>query len=158
MQGDQPTLSNGILLALSVRPVRRAPVCLMDELLLSVHDGVAGDRYSKSGGRQVTVLTREGWASACAELEVELHWSARRSNLLIEGLDLRNSLGRVLCVGEVRLKVTGQNNPCRRMDEVHPGLLKALGPGWRGGITARVITGGRIRGGVPVVWDSRDDS
>lgn len=146
------------MLALSVRPLRRAPVCLVDELLLSVHDGVAGDRYRKSGRRQVTVLSREGWASACAELGVELHWSARRSNLFIDGLDLRGSLGRILCVGEARLEVTGQNHPCRRMDEVHPGLSKALGPGWRAGITARVISGGRIRGGAPAVWGSRNAS
>jgi MOSC domain-containing protein YiiM len=143
--------------AVAVRPARRAPVCLLDELVLSVHDGVAGDRYSKPGRRQVTVLTREGWASACADLGVELHWSARRANLLIEGLNLRDSLGQVLCVGDARLEVTGQNNPCRRMDEAHPGLLKALGPWWRAGVTTRVLTGARIRVGVPVTWDAQGD-
>jgi MOSC domain-containing protein YiiM len=140
------------LVALAVRPVRRCPVCLLDELVLSVHDGIAGDRYSKPGRRQVTVLTCEGWATACADLGVELHWSARWANLLIEGLDLRDSLARVLCVGNARLEITGQNNPCRRMDEVQAGLLKALGPGWRAGVTARVLVGARIRVGVPVEW------
>ena len=49
-----------------------------------------------------------------------------------------------LRLGAVEVVVTGQTVPCRRMDEAHPGLLKALFPAWRGGLTTRVVTGGLI--------------
>jgi MOSC domain-containing protein YiiM len=50
----------------------------------------------------------------------------------------------------VRLEVTAQTTPCARMDETWPGLRRALAPDWRGGVTARVITGGAIALGDPV--------
>ena len=36
------------------------------------------------------------------------------------------------------------------MEEAHAGLLKALHPDWRGGITTRVLEGGVLKIGDPV--------
>jgi MOSC domain-containing protein YiiM len=117
-----------------------------------VDDGIEAERRVRSTRRHVTVLSREGWEAACRQLGAGLHWSARRANFLIEGLDLRDCSGRWLRIGDVLMEVTGRNSPCRRMDEVLPGLLKALGPEWRSGVTARVVSGGRVTLGAVVEW------
>lgn len=44
---------------------------------------------------------------------------------------------------DVILEITGITAPCKRMDEAHQGLKDAL-HGLRGGLTCRVIQGGRL--------------
>ena len=46
--------------------------------------------------------------------------------------------------------MTAQTYPCARMEEARAGLLKALAKEWRGGVTCRVLEGGRIAIGDPV--------
>lgn len=73
------------------------------------------------------------------------HWSDRRANLLIGGLRLPHGAGSLIALGEaVVLEVTRTTTPCRRMEEAVPGLLKALHRERRGGVTARVLTGGEV--------------
>jgi MOSC domain-containing protein YiiM len=99
----------------------------------------------------VTVLAREDWLAACVQVQApDLPWTARRANLLVEGLVLPRARGARLAIGEVLLEVTGQTYPCSRMEEVKPGLLKALAPDWRGGLTCTVLAGGEIRLGDSV--------
>ena len=113
--------------------------------------GVTGDfrGVAKPNGRvtkrQVSLLRREDWAAAEAELGLQLPWTHRRANLLVEGLDLPQVAGTVLAIGDVRLRVSGECDPCRRMDEQQDGLWPALVPGWRGGYLTTVIAGGRVR-------------
>ena len=102
--------------------------------------------------RGVTVLAREAWEAALADLgdAGDLDWTARRANLLVEGVALPRAMGGVVRIGAVVIEVTYPTTPCRRMDEVSPGLLRALYPDWRGGITARVVEGGAFALGDPV--------
>nr|WP_240500064.1 MOSC domain-containing protein [Sphingomonas montana] len=100
--------------------------------------------------RQVSLLRREDWALAEAELGRALPWTHRRANLLVEGLDLPRIAGTILTIGAVRLAVSGECDPCRRMDEEQPGLWPALVPDWRGGYLMTVITGGYARLGDPI--------
>ena len=81
-----------------------------------------------------------------AELGVDHHWSVRRANLLVEGLDLPQRPGALVRIGEsVVLEIMIECDPCSRMEEIEPGLKAALTPDWRGGALARVIEGGDIR-------------
>ena len=123
---------------------------------ISVERGLEGDfRGSKYPQRQITVLAREDWYAALADLDTAgrppLPWTARRANLLVEGVVLPRSKGSILAVGPVVLEVTGVTSPCARMEEAAPGLLKALGRDGRGGVTTRVLEAGDIRIGDPVV-------
>jgi MOSC domain-containing protein YiiM len=117
---------------------------------ITVAGGLAGDSKGiKYPRRQITVLAAEDWAAAIAELAdlagpVPLPWTARRANLLVSGIRLPRSRGSEIEIGAVRLEVTGQTFPCVRMEEAHRGLLKALAPAWRGGVTCRVLVGGRV--------------
>ena len=116
------------------------------EGLISVEAGLAGDcKGVKYPRRQITVLAREAWDAALAELGGSgLAWTARRANLLVAGVELPRAKGGILRVGPVRLEVTSQTYPCARMDEARQGLLKALAKDWRGGVTCRVLSGGHI--------------
>jgi len=80
----------------------------------------------------------------------QLAWTARRAKLLVTMIRLPRVRGAILRVGQVVLEVTDQTQPCRRMEEAHPGLLKALHPDWRGGVTCRVLEEGVIRIGDAV--------
>ena len=87
-----------------------------------------------------------------------MKWTLRRANLLIKELRLPRVSGAVLRIGAVRLEVTAQTYPCRRMTDVHPGLMKALAKDWRGGVSCRVITGGTVRiGDIAAVESSPDE-
>jgi MOSC domain-containing protein YiiM len=121
----------------------------MDEIalgLISVESGLAGDyKGAKFPLRQITVLAREAWEAAAAQIgESGLPWTTRRANLLVEGVELPRAKGGLIGIGPVRLEVTGQTYPCVRMEEAGTGLLKALARDWRGGLTCRVLSGGPI--------------
>jgi MOSC domain-containing protein YiiM len=129
----------------------------MDEVSIaeiSEEHGVASDSRGKIRGRQVTLLAAEDWDAACAALGTELPWTCRRANLLVEGITLKESTGSTILLGDVMLMVTGETDPCSRMDETEQGLRTALAPDWRGGVCCRVIRGGTISNGTLVTIGS----
>jgi len=138
------------LLGIATHAKKRAALTSMQSADVTLEKGVANDFRGKPGKRQVTVLSREGWQAGCQAVGVELDWTARRANLLIEGLDLQKSAGRVLKIGDTKLLITQETDPCERMKEVHAGLYDALLPEWRGGVCCRVIQRGRISVGDTV--------
>ena len=84
------------------------------------------------------------------ERPLDLPWTVRRANLLVESVRLPRAKGGILRIGAVVLEITGQTNPCHRMEEAQRGLLSALHPEWRGGVTCRVLKGGSVRTGDAV--------
>jgi MOSC domain-containing protein YiiM len=124
----------------------------LDHADVTVEQGVHGDfRGSLKPGRnkrQVTVMAVEGWHDALRELNAQVAWEQRRVNLLVEGLGLEQTAGaRILFDSGLVLEVTGECDPCSRMEEVAPGLKAVLLPHWRGGVTTKVIESGPIRVG-----------
>jgi MOSC domain-containing protein YiiM len=105
--------------------------------------------------RQVTLLAREDWLAALADLDrakgpTDLPWTARRANLLTEGLVLPAASGAIIGIGAARLEVTRPVFPCTRMLAAHPDLMRALAKDWRGGVAAKVLEGGPVRLGDAV--------
>ena len=117
---------------------------------LSPEEGLDGDFRGRSVNRQVTVLAQEDWREACSELGVDLPWTTRRANLLIEGVSLFDTAGANLHIGSAILEITGETEPCARMEECHEGLRDALTPHWRGGVCCRVVAGGFLNVGASV--------
>ena len=140
----------GRLICIAVRGAYRAPMQTLERAHIALGGGVEGDyKGAKHPRRGVTVLAREAWEAALADLgvdngEEELPWTARRANLLVERVDLPRAVGGVVRIGGAVLEVTYPTTPCKRMDEARAGLLRALYPDWRGGITCRVVEGGEV--------------
>jgi MOSC domain-containing protein YiiM len=140
----------GRLIGIARRSGRRLPMETLDTGLVTREAGLEGDyRGAKFVTRQITVLAREDWEAAVDDLadlmgRPDLLWTVRRANLLVEGVRLPRAKGGVLQIGQVVLEITGQTNPCQRMELAHAGLLSALHPDWRGGVTCRVREGGPL--------------
>jgi MOSC domain-containing protein YiiM len=144
--------AEGQLLGIARRRRSRGPMEALSAVRVTPELGVDGDARGRPGRRQVTVLARDGWEAALADAGATLPWTARRANLYVEGIDLAQAVGAELQVGaSLRLRVTGETDPCARMDAAWPGLQTALAPDWRGGVTCRVIAGGDVAVGDPVV-------
>ena len=136
----------GILLGIARAPALRAALVEVEEVEVGDSEGIRGDARGRKSGRQVTVLFREGWESACRELGVTLPWVTRRANLFVEGIAPPKEGGQ-LRIGALVLEVTQETQPCHLMETAHRGLKRALAPEWRGGVCCRVLKGGKIRVG-----------
>src|SRR5690606_27375097 len=125
---------------IAIRKKSRAPMQALQECEISLARGLAGDFRGKPGKRQVTVLSEEAWLRACSEVGQTLPWLTRRANLLVRGLEFSAlDVGKIICIGAVKLQISRETDPCQRMDDALPGLKNALAPEWRGGVCCRVV-------------------
>jgi MOSC domain-containing protein YiiM len=120
--------------------------------VLEVHGGLRGNA-NRGGKRQVTIISRERWAELMDALGADLPPSSRRANLMVSGLDLQNSRGRMLRVGDTRLQINGETRPCEQMEAAHAGLQELMRDRWGGGAFAEVVDSGEIRVGDEVEWE-----
>lgn len=141
----------GALLAIWLKRAHGGPMEAVEEARLEAGQGLAGNA-NRGGRRQVTLLDAAAWEAAMAELGAALPPATRRANLLVRGLALPRSAGRVLELGPARLRVLGETRPCEVMEAALPGLEAALRLDWRGGVYAEVLEGGPIRVGDRVRW------
>ncbi len=135
---------------------KRAHRGVMDphtEVLFATGRGIEGNTC-RSSTRQVTIIEREKWSAMMQELGGAIDPAARRANIMVSGVDLAGSRGRVLRLGGVRLRIRGETRPCERMDEALPGLRTAMDADWRGGAFGEVLDDGVLTVGDAVAWES----
>ena len=146
----------GQLIGIARKAKRRAPMEELEHAQISAKGGIEGDHGPRPEKRVITLLSREAWQTALAEIAApaETSWTVRRANLCVEGIDLPQAGGVRLRVGQVLLETTYETDPCGRMDEQLPGLRKALEPDWRGGVRARVLEEGEVALGDPVAIEA----
>ncbi len=116
---------------------------------LEVERGLHGNA-NRGGRRQVTIISMQRWAELMHALGADLPPSARRANLMVSGIDLVDSRGRVLRAGETRLRINGETRPCEQMEDAHAGLQELMRDRWGGGAFAEVLVGGEIHVGDSV--------
>ncbi len=113
--------------------------------------GIVGN-VNQGGTRQVTLLSQERWTELMRTVEAALGPGARRANVVLSGIDLEETRGRVLQLGSCRLLIHGETKPCEQMEDALPGLQAAMRQRWAGGAYAEVIAGGDISVGDAVDW------
>ena len=137
--------AHATLIGIARKSKSHAPMETLDQVQVSTELGVDGDYRGKLRRRQVTILAGEGWNAAINEIgKPDLPWTTRRANLFVRGIDLPREKGRKLVIGSVTFEITGETDPCHRMDDAAPGLKDAMTPDWRGGVTCRVIESGEL--------------
>ena len=133
--------------------VKRAHGGVMDSTLEAKLDerGIVGNA-NRGGFRAITLIAIERWAELMTQVGAELGPEARRANLLLAGIDLENSRGRTLAIGDCRLVIGGETRPCELLEDAAPGVQEAMRSRWGGGAYATVLTAGRITVGDEVIW------
>lgn len=144
-----PVSEPGTIIALHLSVGHRQPMAAVPEVHAVADLGLEGDRHARPGGRRQVLLME---AETLGELG--LAPGDVRENITTAGLPLMDlAAGTRLRLGEtVVLELTAECEPCARMDEVRPGLRKTLEG--RRGVLARVLTGGRIRIGDPILVEA----
>jgi MOSC domain-containing protein YiiM len=121
-------------------------------IMLDPEAGLPGAHYHSrtQRARQVTLVGTENLAAIASFLGRDAVGPEQlRRNILVSGVNLLALKNRRIRVGAAVLEVTGECQPCSRMEEI-------LGPGGynavrgHGGVTARILVGGTVQPGDPV--------
>ena len=138
---------SGTVERIIIRLVKRGPIEEVEEVMIDLNEGVIGDHYSKKEGkRMVTLIQKEHLDSVASILGVDtIDPSLVRRNFVISGINLLSLHQRQFSIGDnVILESTGHCHPCSRMEtNLGAGGYNAMRG--HGGLTARVIRGGKIK-------------
>ena len=129
-----------------IRPEKRAEVVSVESVMLDPAYGIEGDHYDgRSGKRHVTLIQAEHLPVVAGMLQCDLVKPEQlRRNIVVSGINLLALKDKSFQLGEAVLEFTGLCHPCSRMEEnLGVGGYNAMRG--HGGITARVITPGKVR-------------
>ncbi|ADH99434.1 MOSC domain-containing protein [Salisediminibacterium selenitireducens] len=140
-----------------IKRMKQGPMDEAAHVTAYANSGLKGNADQR-GKRQVTILEKENWVAAMAELNGDLDPSRRRANLLVSGISLKDSRLKTLEIGNTRIQIYGETKPCEQMDAALPGLKDTLNKEWRGGVYGVILNDGEIHLGDPVTFiESQSD-
>ncbi len=113
--GYARSLMAGQLEAIWVKRMKRGPMDRLERATCVAGRGLAGNA-NQGGRRQVTIFSKETWNRLTAAFPAPPDPQVRRGNLLVSGVDLAHSRGKVLQIGPVQIRIFGETRPCEQMD------------------------------------------
>ncbi len=142
----------GTVKSLGIAVSKLSPMDQVDKIELITGQGIVGDRHLRTDGtrskRQILLLD--------IETLIEFGLSERdiKENITVQGIDFSLiKLGNIVRIGmDVVLEITGDCEPCSRMDELRSGLKNAIDG--RRGMLAYVKSGGTISSGDSITVES----
>ncbi len=146
-------------MSLHVAAVAAAPMASRKRVGLEAGKGVLGDRYAKAKGtfskkngpdREVTLIEDEALVAARRDYGVRVARGAARRNIVTVGVALNHLVGKRFFIGDVELEGLRLCEPCGHLAKLTGSerLCEALVH--RGGLRARVVSGGVVKIGDPV--------
>lgn len=135
-----------------IKRSKRGPMDPAQKAATKTGQGIVGNA-DQGGYRQVTVIEKEVFETVSQELGKPVDPVWRRANLLVTGISLIQSRGKILKVGNLRLQIEGETRGCERMDEACQGLRGALGKDWRGGAYGVVLNDCEVTVGDAVSFE-----
>lgn len=131
---------------IGIRPEKRAEIVSVTSAMLDPAYGIEGDHYDgRSGKRHVTLIQAEHLPAVAGMLHCDLVKPEQlRRNVVVAGINLLALKDKSFHLGEAVLEFTGLCHPCSRMEEnLGVGGYNAMRG--HGGITARVISPGKVQ-------------
>jgi hypothetical protein len=151
---------SGKLVLICTAPAAAGPMNTVRKMEAIAGKGLAGDRYCEGQGafqkgrsmepaQEVTLIEQEAIDAARRDYQIEIEPAAMRRNLVTVGVPLNHLVNREFRIGEVVLFGLELCEPCTYLEnQTQPGIRKAFLH--RGGLRARIVTGGQLKVGDPV--------
>lgn len=147
----------GEVVAIHIAAGAGQPMRGLDSVEAVAGEGLLGDRYLEGNGfysatptdpgaRELTLIAEEALAAVFAETGIALNPAEHRRNITTRAIDLDHLLGKRFRIGEAVCEGVRPCPPCNHLEDV---TGKAVMPPLvhRGGLRARIVTGGTIRVG-----------
>ncbi len=141
-----------------VAPARGAPMEPRRFVVAQTDGGLDGDRYADANNRrgpeyQVTLIESENIAAFSELVEAPFTPDMPRRNIVTQGVRLNDLCGKKFKVGCATLEGLELCEPCALFAKrTHREVLKYFPR--KGGLRARIVAGGEIHVGDPVVLDA----
>ena len=147
----------GEVVAIAIATGAGEPMQRVTEAEAIAGQGLAGDRYQTGAGfysatptdpgaRELTLIEEEALAAVQEETGIALGVDEHRRNITTRGIRVDPLLGQRFRIGEVLCEGVRACPPCNHLEEVTgKAVLAPLVR--RGGLRARIVTGGMIRQG-----------
>jgi MOSC domain-containing protein YiiM len=132
-----------------IKRMHQGPMDPADSAKVVAGRGIVGNA-NQGGKRQVTIVSSKNWETVTAPLGATPDPRLRRANLLVSDVDFVNANGKILRIGNVRIRIYGETRPCEQMEAAVPGLQDAMSVPWGGGAFGEVLDDGEISVGDSV--------
>ena len=115
--------------------------------------GLVGDVSFGRGKRQVTLIEKEIFDVLGDRFSGSVKPDMRRANFMVTGIELKETVGSILSIGDLKVEIFGETKPCKIMDDGRQGLREALVDEWKGGVYGCVLNDAAVKVGDVVSWD-----